>query len=201
MGTHQRREREAAGRREAILDAARTLFWKNGFAGTTMPQIAAAAELAPGTLYLYYGSKTTLYATLLDEGYDLLLARLHAAIPAAGGPRRQAGALIDTFADFARAHPAYFDILFFVLQKEGATRKDTLPREQVRRLLEREQACKAVAAGVLARAGVPPKRQAAAVEAVWSMLAGLLFFFRHEEALGAVAGEARRLLLAGLFPE
>jgi hypothetical protein len=33
------------------------------------------------------------------------------------------------------------------------------------------------------------------------MLAGLLFFFRHEEALGAVAGEARRLLLAGLFPE
>ena len=47
MSIHQRRQREAEARRSAILHAARKLFWKQGYAATTMPQLATACELAP----------------------------------------------------------------------------------------------------------------------------------------------------------
>lgn len=41
-------------RRRTILDAARTVFARSGFAGTTVDLIAQEADVAKGTLYLYY---------------------------------------------------------------------------------------------------------------------------------------------------
>ncbi len=202
MGTSERREREAEGRRRAILGAARTTFWKRGFSGATMPAIAQAAELAPGTLYLYFPSKDALYAELLVEGYDLLLGSLEGAVARPGLPRRQAAAMIDAFAGFARDHPEYFDIMFFVLRREGgAGPRSALEPEQVARLAEREEACKAVAARVLARARRGGRGGTAkeTVEAVWSMLAGVIFFFGGSEAFPRIAGEAKRLVLKAVF--
>ena len=40
MGTGERREREKDRRRQEILDAARAIFFRNGFAATTMPAVA-----------------------------------------------------------------------------------------------------------------------------------------------------------------
>jgi AcrR family transcriptional regulator len=205
MGTQQRRERERSERREEILQAARELFWSRGYNRTTMPEIAAAAELAPGTLYLYFPSKDVLYIELLVEGYGKLLAGLRAAADGAGAPRRQAEALIDAFLDFARTAPQYFDIIFFVLQHEGSGPHEALAADQLRRLEAAEEACKTVAAEVLRRA---PGRKTDAevrqtVEAVWSMLAGVIFFWRRdgEPAFSTVAHGARALLLAALFPK
>ena len=124
MGTRQRRDREAKRRRQSILDAARDVFFKHGYAAATIPKVAAAAELAPGTLYLYFPSKDALYAELLAEGYETLHQRLAQSVRPGAPPRRQAEALIDAFFDFARQNPEYFDIVFFVLQREGATALD-----------------------------------------------------------------------------
>lgn len=119
MGTRERRQREAQRRRGDILNAARKLFWKNGYAGTTMPQIAAAVQLAQGTLYLYFPGKDALYAELLAEGYELLRRHLEATLAKPSLPRQAAGALLDGFLGFARQFPEYFDVIFFLLQKEG----------------------------------------------------------------------------------
>jgi AcrR family transcriptional regulator len=118
MGTAERRVREAEERRKAILAAARKVFWEKGYSRSTMPQIAAQAELAPGTLYLYFPSKDALYVELLMEGYDLLGPRLGAAARQGGDPAELGGRLIDVFFAFARECPEYFDILFFILQRE-----------------------------------------------------------------------------------
>ena len=40
MGVAERKEREKKARREAILEAARDCFFKNGFDATTISQIA-----------------------------------------------------------------------------------------------------------------------------------------------------------------
>ena len=80
MGTQERREREASQRREVILASAKRVFWQKGYQGATMPEIAAKAELAPGTLYLYFASKGALYAEILAGGYDLLRQRLARAL-------------------------------------------------------------------------------------------------------------------------
>jgi len=72
MGIAERRIKEKESRRQAILQAAKGLFFKQGFAATTMTQIATAAELGKGTLYLYFQNKEELYISLLVEGMQLL---------------------------------------------------------------------------------------------------------------------------------
>ncbi len=57
MGIKERRIREKEHRQNEILKAAQTLFFEQGFAATSMNQIAKAAELSKGALYLYFRNK------------------------------------------------------------------------------------------------------------------------------------------------
>ena len=70
MGIQERREREKELRRNAIIDAAEEVFVERGFTGATIDQIAKKAELAKGTIYLYFKSKEGLllavYLKLMD---------------------------------------------------------------------------------------------------------------------------------------
>ena len=206
MTTQARREREKQQRRDDILSAARRLFWERGYAGTTMPEIAEAAELAPGTLYLYFPSKSALYAELLFAGYDRLIERLGVELNRAGDPRDRGEALMDAFFGFARDYPEYFDVIFFVVQREtGGTLRAGLEPEQVERLHARETACKAIAAQALQQAGLEldADRAQDVVDAVWSMLVGVVFYFRNAgpERFDAVAREAKRMLVRGVLGE
>ena len=202
MGTRERRAREKHQRRQDILAAARKLFWERGYEKSTMPRIAREAELAPGTLYLYFPSKQALYAELLNEGYDILLGRFRQAVRPDLSPREQADALIDAFTQFARDHPEYFDIIFFVMVREGsAVAELNLEPSQRSRLAEREEACKRVAADVLRRAGVPDDDVTRKVETIWSMLAGVVLYSPREDpdAFAAMGREAKHLILRGIF--
>jgi len=204
VGTIERREREKAERRRQILKAARKLFWKNGFARTTMPAIAEAAELSAGTIYLYFPSKHALYAELLDEGFDLLESRLREAVAKGRAPRAAAEALVDAFLGFAREAPDYFDVLFFTLQEPGREMQVLREgRDVMTRLDHRQEACKAVAAGVLrqARPGLGAEELARTVDALWSMLAGVVLYFLRDDAatFAAVSARARSVILRGIL--
>jgi len=69
--THKRsnksRERRVARRRAEILAAAARAFSENGYAATTIAQIAEAADLAEGTLYNYFPSKRDLLLAVAAE--------------------------------------------------------------------------------------------------------------------------------------
>jgi len=65
MGIKERKEREKLERRKLIQDAAKNLFQVKGFRFTTIEDIAAKAELSPGTLYQYFMSKESIYASLM----------------------------------------------------------------------------------------------------------------------------------------
>ena len=201
MTIAQRRQREALKRRQSILDAARDIFWRKGYARATVAQIAQAAELAPGTLYLYFTGKDALYVELLTEGYELLEQRLKAQLAQESDPRSAAAALIDVLFDFAREHPQYFEIIFFVLQRENAQDwEGNFPAQQVDRLQRWRSACQDAALAVLERANfAPAHRREAIVEALWGMLAGVVFYFSNSDAFDAVAREAKILLLTAVF--
>lgn len=61
MGIQERKEREKESRKEEIINAAQKIFFEKGLPAATMDEIAEAAELSKGTLYLYYKSKEDLY--------------------------------------------------------------------------------------------------------------------------------------------
>lgn len=57
----------AAARRKAFVDAARELFFANGYAGTTMSSIASKVGGSKTTLWTYFPSKEALFAAVVDD--------------------------------------------------------------------------------------------------------------------------------------
>ena len=57
-------------KRERILAAALKLFAHEPYQAVTMDRVAASAEVAKGTLYLYFPSKDALYLGVLSDGLD-----------------------------------------------------------------------------------------------------------------------------------
>ncbi len=76
MGIIERKEREKEHRKEEIIDAAQKVFFEKGLAAATMDEIADAAELSKGTLYLYYKSKEDMYLAVMMRGMEKLYAGL-----------------------------------------------------------------------------------------------------------------------------
>lgn len=72
MGITERKEREKESRKESIIDAAQKVFFEKGLLLSTMDEIAETAELAKGTLYLYYHSKEDLYLAVMMRGLTIL---------------------------------------------------------------------------------------------------------------------------------
>jgi AcrR family transcriptional regulator len=67
--------------RAAIIDAAYSLFLRNGFHGTSMRRIAEKADLALGGIYNHFSSKEEIFAAVLDayHPYRRILPALEAA--------------------------------------------------------------------------------------------------------------------------
>ncbi len=57
----------AVDKRIAILDAATTVFAKRGFFGSQVADVARAAGIAAGTVYLYFRSKDEILTSIFDR--------------------------------------------------------------------------------------------------------------------------------------
>lgn len=113
MPTRERRTREKVARREAILKAAKAVFADKGLLASTIDEVAERAEVAKGTIYLYFRSKEEMFSALLDEGLALVGKRFGEAVdlslPADENLRR----LCDAYCRLYREEPQYFKLLFF----------------------------------------------------------------------------------------
>ena len=72
--------------RRQILAAALDVFSRQGYAGTTLDDITAAANLSKGAIYWYFESKADLFATLLGERASVFSEIIEDAARGAGGP-------------------------------------------------------------------------------------------------------------------
>ncbi|MGH2515291.1 MAG: TetR family transcriptional regulator [Ktedonobacterales bacterium] len=72
--------------RRQILAAALEVFSRQGYAGTTLDDITASANLSKGAIYWYFESKADLFATLLGERASIFSELLEDAARAARSP-------------------------------------------------------------------------------------------------------------------
>ena len=116
-------------RREQILDAAQQVLLRRGPAAATMADVADAASVAKGTVYLYFASKTELLAGLRARYFERLTAVL--GDPAAAGPgapptgAARIEALVAASYDFALANHELHHVLF---HEAGLGEHDTFAR-------------------------------------------------------------------------
>jgi len=68
------RQRRKETRPQELLDAALALFVEKGFAATRAEEVARAAGVSKGTLYLYYPSKEELFKAVVRQNLSSLIA-------------------------------------------------------------------------------------------------------------------------------
>jgi AcrR family transcriptional regulator len=117
MGISERKQREKLLRQKQILDAAYAVFRDVGFLAATMDQIAERAELAKGTIYIYFKSKEELYFTLLAKGLDILIELLEEKVRSNPPPEAVLREIADAFFVYYRDYTDHFRI-FMVMQQE-----------------------------------------------------------------------------------
>ena len=65
---------------QAMLATALDLFWRQGFAGTSMPEIATVTGVQRGSLYNAYGGKEAIFLRAFDLYAERFLASARAAL-------------------------------------------------------------------------------------------------------------------------
>ena len=76
VSAHKRQDSSRKDKRQRILNAAIKVFAKNGFYATRVSEIAKAAGVADGTIYLYFKNKDDVLISLFDDGLRRLLVIL-----------------------------------------------------------------------------------------------------------------------------
>jgi AcrR family transcriptional regulator len=87
-------------RREEILTAAIKVFGKKGFAATCVGDVADAAKIAKGTVYLYFDSKEEIYATAVRLAIERLQAYSAKRVQPATGVRERLAVAISVRMEF-----------------------------------------------------------------------------------------------------
>jgi AcrR family transcriptional regulator len=138
------RTRRRADTRQRLFEAAVELIAEQGFSATTVDDIALRANVAKGTVYYNFASKTALFEELLSHGIGLLTEDFRAAVKGLP-PREAVGALIRAQLDYIRRYRAFAQLLLSEMWRTNREWQQTL-------VLLREQAIGAIAETV--RAGV-----------------------------------------------
>jgi AcrR family transcriptional regulator len=98
-------------RTREILDAARRLLQSRGVESVTMEEIAAAAGVAKGTIYLYFQGKEDLIQDLITQVGEHMLADIEAIVQGSGTPlekiQQVAALLLDYLMRERALFPAY----------------------------------------------------------------------------------------------
>src|SRR3990172_8130865 len=127
----ERREEERRQRRETILAAAKQVYSQKGFLAATIEDIAAAARVSVGAIYLYFKSKEELYVSLLFESMEMFTAELTKILHSRRRPDRKLRDAWDYFYRFRQEFPEYYRV-FFLFHHRGFP--DAVPLATLRSL-------------------------------------------------------------------
>ena len=87
-------------KRRRILEAAIRTFGQRGFHEARVAEIAAAAKVAEGTVYLYFRNKEDLLGVVFDESMDDVLAKGRAIARSKGSAAERLTGLVDLHLEF-----------------------------------------------------------------------------------------------------
>lgn len=143
----RRAERKEACR-AAILEAARYVFFRDGFMLANLDHVAERAQVAKGTLYRYFDSKAELYVAVLARDGRLFEQKLRATIDSALDPIEQIRRTGRFYYQHWTDNPAYFAI-FWALDNQSVIGE--LPDAVVDEVTKLWEGCLRILADVIAR--------------------------------------------------
>ena len=128
-------DRKAQSRRR-ILDAAREVFFRDGFMPANLDLVAERAGVAKGTLYRYFDSKADLYVAVLADNAVVFTERMREAAAGGGTALETLERLSRFYFDHWRNHQAYFQIFWAIDNQAMIGRLPSTVVEEVLKLWE-----------------------------------------------------------------
>jgi TetR/AcrR family transcriptional regulator len=200
-----RSERRKARTVQAILEAAEEKFLEHGFHGTTVEEIADAADVSVGSIYVHFQSKEGLYLALIERALEIEERYMNEAFKPTLSLSQQLFAAGWAYLCFYLDHPGYFRILVF--PHTDARSAESLPAAE--RLAERAEAqvhrvARIIELGVKTGAARPvdPYRAAKFMWGAWSGVIALNLrpdrLRLDDRELRAVLEQGRRMLAEGI---
>jgi AcrR family transcriptional regulator len=112
-GAQRRAERKQLSRRK-ILDAAREVFFRDGFMAANLDYVAQKAGVAKGTLYRYFESKAELYVEVLAHNGEIFKQRMNEAVSSGGSASDRIRRVSKFYFDHWIRNRDYFQIFWAI---------------------------------------------------------------------------------------
>jgi len=123
-----RREERKAALRRRILEAAKEIFFRDGFMDANLDEIAELAGVAKGTLYRYFDNKAQIYLAVLSRNAQRFEKKLQAALDPNAQPLEALVRVSRFYFQHYVENPDYFQI-FWAIENQAVIGE--LPREVV----------------------------------------------------------------------
>jgi AcrR family transcriptional regulator len=148
--TEKVNERIRDEQREKILDAAKGVFARKGFAATKMADVAAGASVSYGLVYHYFTNKDAVFASLVEHAVQGSMGLHQRALERPGTPWDRMTWLVSQILDGLRDQSEYFMLVVQMLTSEAVPeelRERTLKQVAISKSLLRQLIIEGQAAG------------------------------------------------------
>ena len=114
-------------KRDRILRAAVTIFSRKGFFNSKVSEIARAASVADGTIYLYFRNKDDLLISLFEEKMGEVVADVRRRIADGGNSLEKLKKFIENHMDLLEREAGLVEVLQVELRQSTKFLKDYTP--------------------------------------------------------------------------
>ena len=99
--------------RSELLQAGASVFGQKGFHQATLEEIAKKADVAVGTLYLYFKSKEEMYFGLFEQKATSFMDHLHSQLRTFSNPLEQLKAFVNGMLEYFEKESDFFSIYLY----------------------------------------------------------------------------------------
>lgn len=104
-------DKKSSDKHRRIIEAAVEVFAKHGFFNSKVSEIARAANVADGTIYLYFQNKDDILISLFEEEMATVLEQVSRAVSAEKHPADKLQRFAEAHLGLVEAYPALAEII------------------------------------------------------------------------------------------
>lgn len=105
------------GKKDRITEAAIQVFAEKGFYQAKISEIARAASVADGTIYLYFGNKDELLIHVFEVSMEHFIARIREELEKVSDPSKRLEVFIKSHLGMIEAYPSHAAVITIELRQ------------------------------------------------------------------------------------
>jgi AcrR family transcriptional regulator len=178
-------------KRKLIVETAIRLFSERPFHRVRLDDVAEAAGVGKGTVYIYFKNKEELYYSLVYESFVELVDRLRVQLAQPVTHREKLVMIVDGLADHGLHHPQLFEIMRTVAIPDASSAWDAKRREFAKLIED------VIRGGIDAGEFVDPHPQRTATY-IMAMMRAVLLYGPPVSGIEDLGGHISTILLSGI---